>query len=844
MTELKKAYFVDGYHGGIKGHMPLGSWTDVIKTMKNYPKWKISLDIEPISWDELRKTDPDSYLIMKNHLKDNGIHSRVEMLAGSYAQPFGWVIGGESNIRHLLMGREVIQDHFPEVVVDTYATQEPCWSSCFPQILHSLGYTRAVLKNPGTGWAGYASGIEHETVMWVGPDGSSIPCVPRYDCEELLNCWETEAGYMDKEFVEKCVINSITHPVGSFLQDLGWPAHPKLGNMDIQYVTWREYFESIAEKTTYEWYFTQEDIRCTLPWGEGTLQQMARQVRSAENKILITEKIAALASASRGFAYPREQFRKAWDQLLLSQHHDAWICATTGEGRDKWAWQAGTQSWNAEAICNEILDQATDSFRSVSDDETTEKGILVFNTLASNRIDIVEIELPTPEGTTAIRVTDLYGHEVKSQIIPTRTYDNGKSVNACKLLFKANIPSFSYSTYSVQPIHKKQEVTSSPIIQMEENTLRMITDIYEITLDTSRGGVITRLFEKTMNKDFVRGLDASINEYTGYFIQQQRWISSTDSVVSVDIKENGPLRAHVQLKGKMDDTDFTTEITVTKGEKRIDFHVRFHYKDETWIGDPWDIEPENRRTERRKSHHNDKYKLKALFPVSLENRKLYKNAAFDVVESRHVSTSFTRWDEIKHSVLLNWVDVYDEQQNCGLALFTDHTTGYSHSKDEPLALTLGWGWEGGFWWGKRPLVGQKELNYSILPHANCWNNAEVQLEYVRWAEPLLPIYTMLKPGLVNYSFLSISDSSIEIPTILQEGEDLLVRLFNSGSDARHTILSINAKVTKAEIVELDGKYKERLLLQKANEGGYQVEVSLNGFGIKTVRFCNVYPKIV
>jgi alpha-mannosidase len=243
------AYFVDGYHGGIKGHMTLGSWADVIRQLENTPNWKISLDIEPISWDALRRTDPSSYAKLKRYLLDTA-EPRMEMVAGSYAQPFGWVIGGESNIRHLIRGREIIREHFPGLTVDTYATQEPCWSSSLPQILRSLGYRRAVLKNPGTAWGGYAAGIDCETVLWTGPDGTSIPCVPRYACEELLKCWETEAGYMEQPFVDKCISQGIAHPAGSFLQDLGWHARPWLSGEHIQYVTWREYIDEIAELPT------------------------------------------------------------------------------------------------------------------------------------------------------------------------------------------------------------------------------------------------------------------------------------------------------------------------------------------------------------------------------------------------------------------------------------------------------------------------------------------------------------------------------------------------------------------------------------------------------------------
>ena len=50
-------YFVDGYHGGIRGHMPEGSWQDILSAMERWPEWKISLEIEPESWEYLRRND-------------------------------------------------------------------------------------------------------------------------------------------------------------------------------------------------------------------------------------------------------------------------------------------------------------------------------------------------------------------------------------------------------------------------------------------------------------------------------------------------------------------------------------------------------------------------------------------------------------------------------------------------------------------------------------------------------------------------------------------------------------------------------------------------------------------
>ncbi|WP_179281179.1 glycoside hydrolase family 38 C-terminal domain-containing protein [Paenibacillus sp. XY044] len=842
-----KSYFVDGYHGGIKGHMPLGSWTDVIRRLSLSPEWKLCLDIEPISWEALRRTDPRSYEWIRKHLLENGT-PRMEMVAASYAQPFGWVIGGESNIRHLIRGKEIVQEHFPGLTVDTYATQEPCWSSSYPQMLRSLGYKRAVLKNPGTAWAGYASGINHETVLWVGPDGTSIPCVPRYACEELQNCWETEASQMEPAFAGKCLAHGISHPVGSFLQDLGWPANPRLDGEDVQYVTWREYMDEIAEAPSAKWHFTQEDIRCTLPWGEGTLQRMSREVRAAEQAIVSAEKLASVASVARGLDYPAEKFQAAWDQLLLSQHHDAWICATTREGRQQWAWQAGAQSWMAELLSDEIRESALDGFR--QDDAAVGQpntyAIRVFNTSGTPRKELTELEIPLEGGEKTVHLRETDGTPIPHQIVPTRVRPDDGSVQACRLIFEAEAPAMGYRTYLIEealpagPVDDQaNRVQDGAFAVILDGEVQISTDLYEIRIDTARGGVITQLFDKALNESFVT-VSRPFNEFTGYLIREERWFSSTESPVDVTVSENGPLRVVLEMKGRFANVEFLTTLIAAKGRRAIDCHVRFRYEEDIWIGDPWEMAPENRSTERRKSHHNARYKLQAQFPVALGNRKVYKNSAFDVTESRHDDTHFERWDEIVHSVILNWVDVYDEQHDLGLSIFSDHTTGYSHSQEDPLALTLGWGGEGGFWWGKRPLRGVQETRYAIMPHAGRWDRAGIQQECTNWTEPLLAVYGRTNAGLTgSWSLLDVSDPSIVVSSVTRDGRDLLVRLYNSGSEPASFSIKMSAEFGDVTAVELDGKFKERLQSIALPDHASQVNLSLQQHGLATLRYSDI-----
>jgi alpha-mannosidase len=109
-------------------------------------------------------------------LDSQPVDARVEMVAGTLSQPYGGPCV-EEQYPAVVARTKLIRKHFPNALPVTYAVQEPCWASCLPQILVSLGYTGACLKDPGTAWGGYSAGFDAEVVNWVGPDGSRIPAV-------------------------------------------------------------------------------------------------------------------------------------------------------------------------------------------------------------------------------------------------------------------------------------------------------------------------------------------------------------------------------------------------------------------------------------------------------------------------------------------------------------------------------------------------------------------------------------------------------------------------------------------------------------------------------------------
>src|SRR5690606_1303985 len=145
--------------------------------------------------------------------------------------------------------------------------------------------------------------------------------------------------------------------------------------------------------------------------------------------------------------------------------------------------------------------------------------------------------------------------------------------------------------------------------------------------------------------------------------------------------------------------------------------------------------------------------------------ELYKDAPFDVCRSRHENTFFQSWDEIKHNIVLNWVDLFDADSGYGLAVLSDHTTSYLWGEGHPLGLTVAWGWEGGFWWGKCPLRGRQEMRYALLPHRGRWDEAHVWWARTRWSEPYLVSAAHGSFPVAAGSLFALTDPGIELGAV-------------------------------------------------------------------------------
>lgn len=352
-ASAQEAWYIDGYHGGVWGHYPDWNTRFMADQLAQHPDWNINIEIEPETWARAMQVDATAFYDFRK-LFDAG---RIEYVNPSYGQAYLYNVSGESIIRQFQYGMQALKTYFPNAEFTTYSSEEPCFTSALPQILTSLGFKYASLKNPNTCFGGYTRAHAGEKVYWTGPDGSKILTSPRYLGESLSDqsTWQTIAWNNSPGYLQCAQQDGIRHPIGMTLQDAGWKGGPFLGE-NAHYTTWRHYFEQVVNKdSATQWRVSQEDILVNLVWGSQVTQRIAQQVRAAENKLLQTEKLLAMAVWEGKLQWPQAAFDAAWRSLLLAEHHDCWIVPYNGAAGDTWADKVRQWTRQTHHICDSLL---------------------------------------------------------------------------------------------------------------------------------------------------------------------------------------------------------------------------------------------------------------------------------------------------------------------------------------------------------------------------------------------------------------------------------------------------------------------------------------------------------
>ena len=239
-------YFAAGYHDGFVRPMERHSKTMAIEMerTKKYDGYSQYWELGGSCWVRMGVNEPSYLAGLKEAVREN----RLEVIGGTWCEPFSLIISGESNIRQMFYGMRAIEDNLGYHVT-IYGNQEHGTYAQMPQILRSFGLYAVVNR---TQWApyGYESAVDADAVRWIGPDGTDIAMIPRYRSMDYNNCpwddrnlqngsvtghnrvWRTREKF--EEMLRNALDHGIERPLMTMLEDI-WADFLRTTDEEIEF---------------------------------------------------------------------------------------------------------------------------------------------------------------------------------------------------------------------------------------------------------------------------------------------------------------------------------------------------------------------------------------------------------------------------------------------------------------------------------------------------------------------------------------------------------------------------------------------------------------------------------
>ena len=241
------------------------------------------------------------------------------------------------------------------------------------------------------------------------------------------------------------------------------------------------------------------------------------------------------------------------------------------------------------------------------------------------------------------------------------------------------------------------------------------------------------------------------------------------------------------------------------------------------------------------------HRIRVLFPTRLKAETCCVENAFDVVEREIVHGPESPWAEAINPTfpMHRFVDVSDGR--AGLAIINDGLREYevTADADRAIAITLMRAFEVALTtvskrWERHPEMELSqcpeahEFRYRIYPHAGAWDTAEVFREADGLSLPLEPAQTGAHGGELpqRHGFLELEPAQLVLSAVKrsEDGEALVVRLFNPTSKPMKGTLTFGENVAAAELITL-----EEIPLKTVKAEGCSVRLAVGAKKIVTVK---------
>ena len=725
------------------------SFSTVLRLMDEYPEY-VFMSSQPQLYKFIKEDYPDVF----NRIVEKVKEGVWEPEGAMWLEPDCNVTSGESLVRQILFGKRFFKQEFGVESEVLWLPDVFGYSAALPQILKKSDVKYFMTTK--ISWNQFNK-MPFDTFMWEGIDGTELLTHfvttkdPYQDPNShfttyngqihpgaIMGAWDR---YQQKEINDDVLVSfgfgdgggGATYEmleVGRRLNK-GIPGCPK-----VKMSTSKDYFEKLGAKVVGNKKLPKWVGELYLEYHRGTYTSMARNKRDnrlCENLYITSEKLNSLAMLL-GKGYPQEKLNSAWENILLNQFHDILPGTSIKEVYDVTKEEYKNLINDANNFINEGMEFIC------SNVNLDKKSLIVFNTLGFERKDIAIFTIPL--GIKYPMLSDDKGEKILCQCI-----ENGKA-----LAYVEGIPPLGYKTYLIE---ESLEMNLEKIKLTKESAEN---DYFKILFDGS--GQIKSFVHKENGRELLKA-GAIGNELQAFedrpmnfdnwdidiFYKEKMWL--VDDVQKIEVIENGPLRATLQIERKFMDSKIVQKIYVYKNIGRVDFNTFVDWKQSQIL-------------------------LKVAFPIDINAKKATYEIQYGNIERpTHNNTS---WDVAMFEVCAQkWADLSDG----GFGVSLLNNCKYGHDiKENIMKLTL-------IKSGIEPnlTTDQEEhfFTYSIYPHSGDWKEANT----VNMAYNLnVPLYTKIEdahkgklPSSISIVKVDKENVMIEVVKKAEDSEELVIRMY-------------------------------------------------------------------
>jgi alpha-mannosidase len=498
-----------------------------------------------------------------------------------------------------------------------------------------------------------------------------------------------------------------------------------------------------------------------------------RNMRESEVWMLDAEKYSSLAWLS-GRAYPANALNEAWKKVLFNQFHD--LAAGSGIGV---IYKEAQRDYDMVRLTSNEASVAALADIASRVDTRSPIGtvpVLVFNPLAWERTDVVELSVQMPTSPKeGVFVLDGQNHALPSQILSTDA-----ATNTVRLLVEPkSVPSLGYSLLRVAS-DRRDDVPSdlsTHDLTLENSVLRVVVD--------PQTGCITSLYDKRSQFESIAA-GACGNELVAFADnpkQYDAWnidsdfeksFTRLDSVDSVKLIERGPVRAAIRVVRTWQKSKFVQDITLYAGLDRVDV-----VNDIDW--------------------HETHVLLKAAFPLAASSDHATYEIPYGSIE--RPTTRNNSWEAAKFEVpALRWADLGDSAH--GFSLINDSKYGYD-AKDNVLRISL---LRSPTWPDPDADRGHHHFAYALYPHTADWKKALTMRRGYEFNSQLKawPVEAHTGTWRGEQSFLTVGRENVVLTAMkkTEDGDALLFRFYEWAGKKSVVNLSVPAGGVSATLTNL------------------------------------------